>query len=358
MQAISELFEQTTILITRKSSPCPAGALPLVGHNLIVTPLDEPRGNGLLRKLHLLLWLPRHIRTLWKSIRKADAVHALVPGDVGLIGICLSLLQKKKLFVRHCGTWGKPDTVFDHLTFWLLEKIANNRNIVFATGGGEKPPSPKNPNIKWIFSTTLTDKEISEIKIAKPWRPDDPLRLVNVSRLSKGKNIKAVIEAMSALLDSGLDVYLDVVGDGEERENLEVLVNTLQIGNRVVFYGTIPHKDVLELLSKSHIFVFPTRVNEGFPKAVLEAMAAGLPIVSSNVSVLPYLVSSGCGVILQNTSPSSISHAIKDLIAEPKLIEDMGRIGNQAAKQYSLENWKLQIKNSLENQWKIVLLYN
>jgi len=103
MQAISALFDATTVLVPIRTSPRPSGTRPLTGHRLRVRPLKEPRGTNLRRKIALLAWLPRNLRHLWRAIREADAVHTPVPGDIGTIGILLALMQRKRLFVWHLG---------------------------------------------------------------------------------------------------------------------------------------------------------------------------------------------------------------------------------------------------------------
>ena len=65
--------------------------------------------------------------------------------------------MKKKIFVRHCGTWANKSTFVDRFIYWLLIKIASNKIIVMATGGSKEIPDQKNPNIKWIFSTSKVD---------------------------------------------------------------------------------------------------------------------------------------------------------------------------------------------------------
>ncbi len=209
----------------------------------------------------------------------------------------VALIQRKPLFVRHCGIWGITRTLADRFQFWLLQNIAGGSNVVLATGGRDTSPSQKNPNIKWIFSTTLSEKELSNLPIAECWQPGEEIKLVTVSRLSPSKNTESIILAMQLLQTQNPQISLSIIGDGEVRIKLEELTQKLNLSGKVVFWGNLPHDQVMDMLTRSHIFVFPT-LSEGFPKAVIEAMACGLPIIASNVSVLPRLVQ-GCGIILK-----------------------------------------------------------
>jgi len=230
---------------------------------------------------------------IWHEVKQAESVHAAVPGDVGTIGLLVALFQSKRLFVRHCGTFGEPQTISDHILLWILEHIAGGRNVILATGGSDAPPSKKNPNITWIFSTTLSQAEFEQTPKANPWSLGKPLRLITVCRLAEGKNVQAILRALPVIRDMIPDVHLDVLGDGEYRSALENLVRELRLADAVTFHGNVNHADVLKQLSTSHLFVFPTRVKEGFPKAVLEALACGLPVIATRVSVIPQLLKTG-----------------------------------------------------------------
>lgn len=143
MAALSELFDQTMLVIPAHKVSAPSGTSPLQGHHLSVLALGQPAGFRLHRKLSLLLWMPRNIPRIWNAIRWADAVHTPVPGDIGLIGILFSLLQRKPLFVRHCGMWSKTGRFSRRFLVWMLEHIAGGKNVVLATGGAASCPHPE-----------------------------------------------------------------------------------------------------------------------------------------------------------------------------------------------------------------------
>jgi glycosyltransferase involved in cell wall biosynthesis len=349
MQALSELFAKTTLVLPLRQQP-PGSVRPLTGYNVKIIHLPEPVGRDLRRKIALLTWLPKNLPKIWREIQMADAVHTPVPGDIGFIGLLISLIQRKRLFARHCGTWGEPMTRADKVLLWLLERIAGGRNVVMATGWAEQPPSKKNPNISWIFSTTLSETELANLPKAQPWQVNEPLRLVTVGRLSEGKNVQALIQALPLISDAFTEVSLDVVGDGEHRGALEALVEELNAGQQVKFHGNVTHEAVLQILSRAHLFVFPTQVKEGFPKAVLEALAVGLPVIATGVSVIPHLIKD-CGLVLPDTSPEAVAQAVKRLAAQPVLMTEMATRARQRAREYTLEAWRDAIGERLQAAW-------
>lgn len=351
MEALASLFSGSVLMILERRPPAPAGARSLRGPNLSVDPLPEPAGTGWRRKLALLLWLPRHWNRLSRAVAGADAVHALVPGDLGTIGLLLALGKRKRLLVRHCGTWDLRRTLADRFLAWLLPRIAGGRNVVLATGGGGAPPCPTNSDVHWIFSTTLTRDELAQLAPAEPWRPGEPLRLIQVGRLVAGKNAEAALRALAIIRRRHPDVRLELLGDGPERPRLEALAAELGLAAAVTLHGNVGHAQVLELLGRSHLFLFPTRVAEGFPKAVHEAMACGLPIVVPRVSVLPWLVEEGAGVLLDAPEPEDVARAVLDLAGDPRRFESLARRARQVAHRYTLEDWAEAIRARVEAAW-------
>lgn len=352
MESLARLFHAARIMLLIRNEPAPQGCVPLGGENVSIFALPEPRGSDLRRKLSLLFWLPRYLPRMWREISQADVIHVPVPGDVGFIGLLLALIQRKRLFIRHCGTWGEPITLADKILLWLLEKIADERRvIVFATGGAEAPPSRKNPHIRWIFATTLTQREIDETPRAPTWDGKSALRLVTVGRLSENKNIQSILRALPALQKTLPNLHLDILGEGVYRSALELETHNLQLSSAVTFHGNVSHERVLQILSQSHLFVFPTRVKEGFPKALLEALACGLPSIATRVSVIPQLLQNGSGIALDETTPQAVADAVLKMTSNPEEMNQRRSLARRAAQGYTLEAWGQTIGDRLRAAW-------
>jgi len=350
MEALANLFDETLIMATEHHTPVPAGAIPLTGKNLRVNALPAPTGADFRRKLDMLFWLPRHLRRMWQAARAADVIHTPVGGDVGTLGIFIALLQKKRLFVRHCGTWGAAASPID---FWLqrfLEKISGGRNVTLATGGGEQRPSVKNKNIQWIFSTSLKQAELAQLPVAKIWQPAEPLRLITTGRLARAKNIQSIIRALPLIKQFIPRVRLDILGDGEYRAELEAVTASLNLRDDIKFHGNVNHQAVMTHLAQAHLFIFPTE-REGFPKSLLEALACGLPVIATRASVIPQLLRQGGGLLLENPNEKTIAAAVRDMTQNPTIISEMGAAARHSAAGYTLEAWGKTIGGILESAW-------
>jgi glycosyltransferase involved in cell wall biosynthesis len=123
--------------------------------------------------------------------------------------------------------------------------------------------------------------------------------LLTVSSLTIEKGHYYLLNALADNALKCLDWVLLIVGDGPEKSRLEQLANELGISDKVLFLGR--RENIPEILSSSDVFVMPS-LREGLPMALLEAMAAGLPCIASNVGEIP----------------SIITHVRPDLLVSPK----------------------------------------
>jgi glycosyltransferase involved in cell wall biosynthesis len=162
-----------------------------------------------------------------------------------------------------------------------------------------------------------------------PGRPPGPLRLLYFGRLSRQKNLPRLIDAMS-LLPAG-QVELTVVGDGEDRRLVEQMVDDRRLSSvRVV--GARRGTDLIETLAASDAFVLPSD-KEGMPLVVLEAMAAGLPVIATDVPGTRELAR-GVAVLVR-PDPRSLAGAVTELAEDPLGGQERARAGRAVAAGHS-----------------------
>ncbi len=351
MRALSGLFDRTTIVVPCGLPSSRAGEVPLEGYNLSVVPLTLPSGTGLWRKLGLSFWLLRNFPSILRALCRADAVHAPIPGDIGTIGMLLAFVLRKPLFVRHCGNWLSPKTRAEHFWKWFMEKFAGGRQVMMATGGAVEPPSSTNDAMRWIFSTSLSQAELLACRRARQLKTSAGFRLIIVCRQDRKKGTGLVIESLPQILKVFPDVSLDVVGDGPSLADFKNCAETIGVSDRVVFHGKLDHAAVVTLLQQADLFCYPTSASEGFPKVVLEALACGLPVVTTRVSVLPELIGAGGGQLLDEATPSAIAQAAIEILTNRARYERMSAQAIETAGRYSLEGWRDTIGRQLRAAW-------
>lgn len=162
---------------------------------------------------------------------------------------------------------------------------------------------------------------------APPAREWDPPRLLFVGRIVYQKGLDLLLHALSTL--NGIPWELVVVGDGPQRENLQRLAWTLEIGERVRFRGWKKGEELLKEYHRANLFPYPSR-HEGMPNAVLEAMASGLPVIASRIAGNEELViHEETGLLIEPDNQQALEKALLGLLTNPKKRQIMGDAGRQ-----------------------------
>jgi colanic acid/amylovoran biosynthesis glycosyltransferase len=165
-------------------------------------------------------------------------------------------------------------------------------------------------------------------------RDDDTVRLLSVARLVEKKGIEYAIRAVAALRDdSDRRIEYRILGDGPLREELEQLVRELDVGDSVELVGESDQAGVRAAIGSADVFVAPSVVAEdgdmeGVPVSIMEAMARGLPVVSTLHSGIPELVRDKVsGYLVPERDVFALSRAIARLVDDPRLRHRMGAAG-------------------------------
>jgi glycosyltransferase involved in cell wall biosynthesis len=257
---------------------------------------------------------------------------------------------RRPLFVRYCGNWRAQRTAAERFWKWFMEATAGGRNVMLATGGDGQPPSPRNPQVRWIFSTTLTERELAERARPRELAAGEGRRLITVCRQEWGKGTDIVLDSLPAIRAAFPGATLDIVGDGEALPSLRERARSLGIAEHVRFHGKVNHDTVMQLLGRADLFCYPT-ASEGFPKAVLEALASGLPVITTPVSVLPSLIGSDSGVLLRDVDHTILARAVIDCLSDAQRYRTMSENAVRRAREFSLERWRDTIGAMLREAW-------
>lgn len=165
----------------------------------------------------------------------------------------------------------------------------------------------------------------------------DKPTIICVSRLAKYKNIKTLILAFAHLQSKVKEARLIIIGTGPEEKHLKSQVKSLNIAPKVKFFSNLPRKKLIGLYKSSHIFCLPSIV-EGFGIATIEAAAAGLPYVNSNIPIQREVTKNGQGGFLVEPS-SALSYSQKlHLLIKNK--SSYNQKSKRAQKLSNLYNWK------------------
>lgn len=178
--------------------------------------------------------------------------------------------------------------------------------------------------------------------------------IIFVGILYEIKGVRYLIEAMKTIKQECSEAQLLLVGDGIERQDLELLVHKLNLEQCVTFAGLVPNERVPEYLCASDLFVLPS-LSEGFPVTVLEAMACGLPILTTYVRGLPEIINDGeNGFLIEPQSSAQIAEKASFILRNDILRERMSRNNRECVRRYDWES----IGSSLEEVYSEITRYS
>jgi glycosyltransferase involved in cell wall biosynthesis len=197
--------------------------------------------------------------------------------------------------------------------------------------------------------TIVNGCEVEEIRqraaAARALRPsNDNLRLLMVSRMDDAKDHTTLLQAAARLHTQGLKLDLTLAGDGPERSNYQSMVQQLGIAERVHFLGNCT--TIEDEMGKADVLVHSTRT-EGMPNVLLEAMAAGLPIIASDIPPCREVLDHGrAGLLFEGGQVESLMEAIKKLTCDVELRQQYVTAGaKRVASEYHVDRMARQYQS-------------
>ncbi|MFH1358801.1 MAG: glycosyltransferase family 4 protein [archaeon] len=208
----------------------------------------------------------------------------------------------------------------------------------------------KQKNIQVIYNGA----DIKEIKKTKPLK--EKFDLIFVGRLCYQKNLSLLIDSINLTKKQFPKIKICIIGDGDEKNKLLTKIKKLNLKDNFKFTGNLTNKNlVYAYLKSSKIFVLPSRL-EGFPLTIIEANAAGLPIITTKTkynNTTEYIKNNINGLVVK-PNPKDFSQAIKTLLKNKKLRSNLSKKGLEKSKDF---DWN-KITEQQEKYYKKILNIN
>jgi glycosyltransferase involved in cell wall biosynthesis len=284
-----------------------------------------------------LLALPRH------SIIHLHVAQAFSPEVVYLISKlkCIPYIAHIHLDVDPSGPLGFLLGIYKRL---FLKKVLKEAAKIICLSEPQKKLIATKYALPLETFVVIPNGVAETYFIAKKTSENAVPHLLFVGRLAAQKNLPLLIEAVAHMQVS---VILDVVGEGELKENVEALIHKYNLQN-VKLHGKKTGKDLLEFYKSADIFVLPS-FKEGVSLAMLEALAVGLPVVASDAPEIREILGE-CGVLIQDPTATNYARALDNLLSDKDNMRNLSNLSVEKASSYSWEN----VINSIENVYKEV----
>lgn len=303
----------------------------------------------LVRKPHVLV--PEVLRMLWASRGSAYALA----GHIGYLPAAARIAEiaEREGFERIHGAWAH----FPASAAWLATRLTGKRFSMAGHAGGDLyrmreflPQKVRAADfitccvrgnaemvralvpggrVHWLYHGT----DLSRFGNIVRARAAEPTLLI-VGRLARTKGYDDAILALAVLAKRGLRPRFVVVGEGPERERLEQLAREVGVLEQVRWCGSLTHDQLAPHYAAAWLLVAPSVVlpngrMDGIPNVVIEAMAAGLPVVGTRAAGLEEAVVPGrTGALANQRDPASLADAIEPLLRDPAEVDRLGAIAH------------------------------
>ena len=285
-------------------------------------------------KLEIIIWLYK-ATLLYKKLQNQNSytcAHAFFGFPSGLP--CYVFRKKLPYIISLRGSdvpGINPRFKLDYkLIGPLFRKIWQNADCIIACSNGLRDRARK-------FQPSLNIGVIENAVNRNIFFPDNnehpgPLRMITVGRLSESKRVDLLIKTMLKLREKGIDVSLDIIGDGSEKAFLEKLTKTLGLEHNINYLGLLP-SNKLPAQYRSHNLYISASCSEGMSNAMLEAMACGLPIVTTLCEGVEEIVTDN-GIVVKD-DPEAFANAIERLSLDRKELKSMSDNSISNAEKFS-----------------------
>jgi len=163
-------------------------------------------------------------------------------------------------------------------------------------------------------------------------------KIICGSRVTHRKGIRFIVEAIDILRKKGVIVSLDIIGEGNERIELEEKVGDLNLKDAVRFIGFVEHSKLPDIYVDANVYVSAS-LNEGMSNTLLEALAAGLPIIATNTGGTFETVQEGInGFVIEMESAQAITDKVELLFNDFEMEKRMSRESRNLAEKMSWDN--------------------
>lgn len=224
-----------------------------------------------------------------------------------------------------------------------LLRFALRKTKIIAVGDGVKNNlinvyGINENNIQIIYNSVEMPNKLIEVK-DNLFNKDNKILIGTIGRLSEQKGIDIFIKAIANVIKENKEVYGIVIGDGELREELEKLTETLNISENIYFLGY--RSDVLEIISKLDFVVLSSRW-EGFPLTPIETFMMGKSIIATNIDGNnEIVVNEKNGLLFEKDDYEELSNCIFRLLQEKKLLKKLEENAkNDYIEKYSYDTFK------------------
>ena len=358
VDSLAPYFDRVILAVPVFDTP-PASGSRVNAKNVSLAPLPYFPGP---RQFYPLL--PKVQPRLRSWVDQCDVIHLRIPTPAAIFAFRMARARNKPVFLLvvgdyaallpHLGYSGVKKTLFAmYVAFeeWAV-RFMTERALTFANGRALREKHQAHGAT--VHETRTTTLSLSDLATRSDTCAQQRIRVLTVSRIDPRKGLRALPSLIAALAGQGLDVAIDIVGPpigaiGEsERDAISAEAARLGVADRVTLHGPVALDRLMPMYRDFDLFVLPTRPGEGIPRVLMEAMAAGLPVVTTDVAGIASLITNQQnGLLVPDGSIDALIAAVRSLITTPSLRRQLIQGGYDTARAHTLERQAAELMRTV-----------
>jgi glycosyltransferase involved in cell wall biosynthesis len=347
VDSLAPYFDEVVLCVPVFDRPQQGGARVRAG-NVTLAPLPDFPGP---KQFYPQLWamLPR----LREWVRRCDVIHLRVPTPAAIAAfriarktrpVFLLVVGDYKALRRYLGYRGVKRALFAaYVAFeeWAVDFMVA-RSLTFVNGAALRVKHARAG--RRIHETKTSTLHLDDLTDRTDALTGAAVRMFSVSRIDPRKGLRVLPAVVAALRAAGRDARVDIVGPvtgdngAVERNAIVEAARALGVAPQVTLRGPMPLDQLMRLYREFDVFVLPTKPGEGIPRVLLEAMANGLPVITTAVAGITSLIThEHNGLLVDGDAADAIAAAIGRLIDDPALRRRLIDNGYQTARAHTVE---------------------
>jgi glycosyltransferase involved in cell wall biosynthesis len=366
IDSLAPYFDEIVLCVPMLASPAGEGTA-IRASNVRLAPL--PAFDG---PVQFYPRLPSMVMPIVRFVRSIDVLHCRVPTPAAVFAFGAARLFRRPGFLLVVGDLAAllPTMPYRGVKRWLWRAYTAfeernvqwmaDRALTFANGAAlaQKHSRPQ----RAVVETRTTTIAESDLGTRDDTCDGELVRMLTVSRVDPRKGLRVLPGLVRALVDAGQRVAVDVVGPtvgapGEaEQRAIEADAARLDVGDRLTFRGAVPLDRLLPLYRDYDLFILPTLPGEGIPRVLLEAMTAGLPVVTTRVAGIPGLVIDETnGLLVDEPTVDALANAVRRLLGDGVLRRRLIANGYETARAHTLQGQAAKMMRVVSEQLRVSL---
>ena len=285
--------------------------------------------------LSLLRFYRANMKAL-KMCKPADMIHVHILTRLGVIAWIQKLLHKTPYIITEHWSRYLPGNGFGGFLRKLFTKIVVRNAETVTTVTENLANAMRNHGLKndnYVVLPNVVNLDMFHISE----KNNAPCKIIHISCFEdKSKNISGLLESLKIIDDKGIDFQCTLIGEGMDLELMKEKAQNLQLINKVSFTGLLQGQELADKLSSGDFLVLSSNY-ENMPVVILEALASGLPVVSTNVGGIKEMVDETKGILVEPKNKEALAEALIKMIETHKNY-DANYLRNSVIEKYGYES--------------------